>query len=235
MDYLQIKELYHSALEKNELYHHGIKGQKWGIRRFQNEDGSLTEEGKDRYYNAISGNNYHKKEKLEKELLSTNKPFKEKIDKIKEVNKQLDDNVKNLKSLDETLWSLSMYDYIDDYENDINYEAVLREYRKDLKQIYLNAINNKNTLDALNREKALNEEKGNLYIEAIKMIVSQKKINDIPDSKTYGSIFVSDIINKERIKNKIKSDYTFSDFAKGPVPKEYLDRIDEWYEIQFMD
>lgn len=27
------------------LMHHGIKGQKWGIRRFQNEDGSLTKEG----------------------------------------------------------------------------------------------------------------------------------------------------------------------------------------------
>ena len=31
------------------LCHHGIKGQKWGIRRFQYEDGSLTPEGKERY------------------------------------------------------------------------------------------------------------------------------------------------------------------------------------------
>lgn len=31
------------------LQHHGIPGQKWGIRRFQNEDGSLTNEGKARY------------------------------------------------------------------------------------------------------------------------------------------------------------------------------------------
>ena len=35
--------------EKNYLAHHGIKGQKWGIRRYQNEDGTLTEEGKRRY------------------------------------------------------------------------------------------------------------------------------------------------------------------------------------------
>lgn len=32
-----------------ELYHHGIKGMRWGIRRFQNKDGSLTPTGKKRY------------------------------------------------------------------------------------------------------------------------------------------------------------------------------------------
>ena len=34
---------------QNELTHHGIKGMKWGVRRFQNKDGSLTPEGKRRY------------------------------------------------------------------------------------------------------------------------------------------------------------------------------------------
>ena len=33
----------------SELRHHGIKGQKWGVRRFQNKDGSLTPNGKKRY------------------------------------------------------------------------------------------------------------------------------------------------------------------------------------------
>ena len=32
--------------DMNELYHHGIFGQKWGVRRFQNKDGSLTSLGK---------------------------------------------------------------------------------------------------------------------------------------------------------------------------------------------
>ena len=38
----------------SELYHWGIKGQKWGLRRFQNEDGTLTEEGKARYRREIN-------------------------------------------------------------------------------------------------------------------------------------------------------------------------------------
>lgn len=30
----------------SELYHHGVKGMKWGVRRYQNEDGTLTAKGK---------------------------------------------------------------------------------------------------------------------------------------------------------------------------------------------
>ena len=37
----------------DELYHHGVKGQKWGIRRYQNPDGTLTAEGIRRYGNAL--------------------------------------------------------------------------------------------------------------------------------------------------------------------------------------
>lgn len=33
----------------DEIKHHGIKGQKWGVRRYQNEDGSLTADGRKRY------------------------------------------------------------------------------------------------------------------------------------------------------------------------------------------
>ena len=50
-DYLAYRTKY-----SNELYHYGVKGQKWGIRRYQNEDGSLTEEGKKRYNSVfVSG------------------------------------------------------------------------------------------------------------------------------------------------------------------------------------
>ena len=42
--------LYDDLVQPGEyICHHGIKGQKWGIRRYQNPDGSLTEAGKKRY------------------------------------------------------------------------------------------------------------------------------------------------------------------------------------------
>ena len=33
----------------NYLQHWGVKGMKWGVRRYQNKDGTLTEAGKKRY------------------------------------------------------------------------------------------------------------------------------------------------------------------------------------------
>ena len=44
-----------------ELYHHGIMGQRWGIRRYQNEDGTLTEAGKARYGNIHESSTYTNK------------------------------------------------------------------------------------------------------------------------------------------------------------------------------
>ena len=49
-------------LVHSELYHHGIKGMKWGIRRYQNPDGSLTEAGKNRYKKQVY--NLEKRRKL---------------------------------------------------------------------------------------------------------------------------------------------------------------------------
>lgn len=58
------------------LIHYGISGQKWGIRRYQNEDGTLTEEGKERYREDGPESNTWKKSEArylsDKELIRRN-------------------------------------------------------------------------------------------------------------------------------------------------------------------
>ena len=48
-------------MSSNELIHHGIKGMRWGVRRYQNKDGSLTKAGRkkmaklDKEYSKLTG------------------------------------------------------------------------------------------------------------------------------------------------------------------------------------
>ena len=75
-----------------ELYHHGIKGQKWGVRRYQNEDGSLTSQGKSRYGRGkIISEDYHniKKEETSR-LLNTDKDFVSNYNKAMSIAKKYD-------------------------------------------------------------------------------------------------------------------------------------------------
>ena len=65
------------------LSHSGIKGQKWGVRRYQNEDGTLTEEGKKRYGTSVNRkDNKHKifdKQKIEEKKKEKNEEKEAKI------------------------------------------------------------------------------------------------------------------------------------------------------------
>lgn len=61
----------------SKLYHSGVKGMKWGIRRYQNADGTLTEEGRARY----GADSYQ--EMSPSQRANFNKDMTERSDKLK--------------------------------------------------------------------------------------------------------------------------------------------------------
>ena len=76
------------------LMHFGIKGQKWGIRRFQNEDGTLNAAGKERYrilkYDyATSKNDYDKKKSEYESAVNARNTYKA-YKKDKELRKTIE-------------------------------------------------------------------------------------------------------------------------------------------------
>ena len=92
-------------VSEEELYHWGIKGMKWGVRRYQNEDGSLTSAGRKRYSNPDGtlnkkGEKYIAKETArlaaEKIKLENQKKTEArlvKLDKAREENQKLKDQI----------------------------------------------------------------------------------------------------------------------------------------------
>lgn len=74
----------------NTLSHHGIKGQQWGRRRYQNPDGTLTALGRKRYAKELA------EYKKEKEILKNKAATKAKIDKLTAMKKQLEEEKRKL-------------------------------------------------------------------------------------------------------------------------------------------
>lgn len=69
---------------ENELMHWGIKGMKWGVRRYQNKDGSLTPAGKKRYEQEMA--KLKEEEKIAKNKLRT----QAKLNKLDEKRKEIE-------------------------------------------------------------------------------------------------------------------------------------------------
>ena len=73
-----------------ELCHHGTKGMKWGVRRFQNKDGSLTPAGKKRY------NKEMEKLKAEQKVLKNKERTAAKLKKLDDMRDDIEQRKKKL-------------------------------------------------------------------------------------------------------------------------------------------
>lgn len=91
-------------MDESYLSHHGILGQKWGIRRYQNPDGSLTDAGRKRYDKA-----QRTAEKLGKKIVDEFKkptPSDEGLFTTMRRNKQLYKDTAKYKKTEEFIRSL---------------------------------------------------------------------------------------------------------------------------------
>lgn len=125
--------------KENELYHFGVKGQKWGIRRYQNKDGTLTPAGRQRYGDAsnVSARNLKKQVKRFRSTGRTDTKTQEELNKVERKLKTTKE-YKRLDNANKTIQELN------DYVKTINPRAKfvltndqVREYNKIL-QDYTN-------------------------------------------------------------------------------------------------
>lgn len=72
-------------IHNGELYHHGIKGMRWGIRRYQAKDGSLTPAGKKRY------NREMEKLKAREKIVKNKEATRAKLAKMEALKKNIED------------------------------------------------------------------------------------------------------------------------------------------------
>lgn len=150
--------------EENTLSHHGIKGQKWGVRRFQNSDGSLTDEGKRRYNKAAY------------EEIVTRTALGRSVSKGKLVNEIVDDI---------SPYYLKVKKSIDRYNKESDkvrqtetYKKELLKERTDPKNEYAEIVINGKSYYAF-----VNEMKSSLSTGAYHNIYTKKGINETIEEK----------------------------------------------------
>lgn len=114
-----------------ELYHHGVKGQKWGERRYQNPDGTLTELGKERL-----------RQYREKELNKLDKKYDKRTDKYQ---KKYENSTKeNKKAFYERMINDIAYDKSVEtkFLKELTFEEMTKEKKRSRKSLCKSGVSN---------------------------------------------------------------------------------------------
>lgn len=125
-------------MDKNVLVHYGVLGMKWGVRRYQNKDGSLTSAGQKRYDRDKRENAAKKKEnRIDLTNPDPKRWAKEDLERSKRITDTSSDLVKEMRKIEQSTTSkptpkrMNLSDMSDKEMRDkINRELLERQYNQ---------------------------------------------------------------------------------------------------------
>lgn len=194
-------------IQDGELYHHGIPGMKWGVRRFQNKDGSLTQAGKKR----IS-------RKQKKALEKARKAKHDKAEAAKKAKQEQEDFEKNKKKAIESGSAADVLKYKGKLTNQELQQAVFRINME--KQ--LSDISSKETKTGLDRAEKLMDKVERVNKMAGKGIDAWNTIAKVLNSTSGSDLPLISDKKSEKAKKKIEkeADKTIKKIEKAQQKQE---------------
>lgn len=218
------------SVNNYELYHHGIKGQKWGVRRYQNPDGSLTAEGMRRYGLALKG----ARKMLSDKYLFPNSDALQLVKNKKRFYKELKKNPNLFDSRQDAIIN----------KNNKAYRMTPNKDEKDIrnmKNLYV-AVNEKDASQygryLLTSRKSKNQYQRTMNIDedikAPSVMKMKKYTYEVLNNKDLTDDEFDDIYNKMSKKQKIKlNNQAFN--INSIIPDEKIDEksratVDKWME-----
>ena len=183
-----------------ELYHHGIKGQRWGVRRYQNPDGTLTTAGRARY--GIDEQGHFTSDKGQKNLYKDIKRSNEQQLKLKKQERKVEQQLRT-QALSKRATSVAE-----------KQENTLREKRWDIKEQQDKKISEALKANVTDKERN----------ELSKLIKRDEDLEFAIDEVEYGTPKYNKLIQESDANHK-RMQQIYSDVGKRVVGKYANKRI----------